>query len=239
MRRRIPRPRNIAAIWNRGLRVSGRLAVTLALVLAASVGLADACRAEGLIISAPDVTPTPGSSGSFDVLLTNTNSAGGASYDVAVDSFRLALSGALSANFTDVSINTVAASYIYVTSGTTQGGGPLSSDSFPNMVFTASDSEFASPGFRTLKPGDVIGLAHVSYAVDSTTSNGLDTITFLNASLTDIAGADISVTSANGSMRVGVASIPEPSALFQGATAAFVGFGMFWWRRRKRSTIAC
>jgi hypothetical protein len=218
---------------------SPRLALTVALVLAATLGWAGVCRADGLIISAPDLTATPGSSGSFDVLLTNTNSAGGASYDVAVDSFQLALSGPLAASFTDVSINTVAASYIYVTSGTTQGGGPLSSDSFPNMMFTASDSEFAAPGFRTLNPGDVFGLAHVSFTVDSTTSNGLDTITFLNASLTDVAGADISVTGVSGSIRVGTATIPEPSALIPGATAAVIGFGALWWRQRKRKTVVC
>ena len=56
-----------------------------------------------------------------------------------------------------------------MTSGTTQGGGPLSLDTFPNTQFTASDAEFAAPGFRTVNPGEAFGLADVSYAVSSTT----------------------------------------------------------------------
>jgi hypothetical protein len=87
-------------------------------------------------------------SGSFDVLLVNTNPAGGISYDIAADSFGLSLSGFLSIAFTDVSINTITP-YIYVTSGTTEGGGLLSQDTFPNTQFTASDSEFATSGIVT------------------------------------------------------------------------------------------
>jgi hypothetical protein len=213
------------------------MAWAAALMLLASLGPAVACRADGLVISAPDLTATPGSTGSFDVLLTNTNPTGGASYDVAGDSFQLQLSGPLDASFTDVSINTVAAPYIYVTSGTTQGGGPLSLDTFPNMLFTASDSEFASPGFRTVNPGDVFGLAHVSYSISSTTPNGIDTISFSNVSLTDINGNAIPVSISNGVIAVGMA-IPEPSALIQGATAALIGLGASWWRLRVRRTRA-
>ena len=60
-----------------------------------------------------------------------------------------------------------------MTSGT--GGGPLSFD-IPNTQFTASDSEFASPGFRTLNPGDMFGLAHVSYSVGASTPPGTEII---------------------------------------------------------------
>jgi hypothetical protein len=217
--------------------LSPRLALAAALVLAASLGSGGACRAAGLILAAPDLTATPGSRGSFDVLLTNTNPAGGASYDVAVDSFQLGLSGPLALSFTEVSIATVAAPYIYVTSGTTQGGGPLSSDRFPNTQFTASDSEFASPGFRTVTPGDLFGLAHVSYAVSPTTATGLDRIGFLKVSLTDLAGTAIPVTISNGSIRVG--SVPEPSVLIQAATAAVIGLGASWWCRRERGSVGC
>jgi hypothetical protein len=204
----------------------------VALVLAAGLGPAGACRAGGLVISAPDLTVTAGSSGSFDVLLTNTNAANGASYDVAVDSFQLSLSGPLDATFTGVSISTVAAPYIYVTSGTTMpGGGPLSSDSFPTTAFTASDSEFASPGFRTVSPGDVFGLAHVSYSVGATTSGGVDAIAFPVVSLTELDGTVIPVTTSNGSITV--LSIPEPSTLIQAGSAVLIGLGAVW-RRRSR-----
>ena len=211
-----------------------RLFLAVALVLAVCLGPSSSCRAGGLVISAPNLTATAGSSGSFDVLLSNTNSpSGGASFDVAVDAFTLGLSGPLDVTFTAVSIATVAAPYIYVTSGTTvPGGSPLSADTFPDTQFTAGDSEFAAPGFRTVSPGATFGLAHVSYTVSPTTSNGIDTIGFLNVSLTDLNGAGITTTISNGSIRVG--AVPEPSTLIQFATAVLFGLGLFWRRRRRR-----
>jgi hypothetical protein len=213
------------------------LVVALVLTLTLTLGTAVPCRADGLVIEAPDLVAAPGSSGSFDVLLVNTNPAGGASFDVAADSLGLSLSGPLSITFTDVSINT-AIPYIYVTSGTTQGGGPLSLDTFPNTQFTASDSEFALPGFRTLNPGDTFGLAHVSFTIDPTTVNGTDTIALggLSTTLSDANGNAIAVTTLDGSIRVG--GVPEPAALTQAATAALVGLAGFWWQKRRRGTAA-
>src|SRR5262249_1018770 len=147
----------------------------------------------------------------------------------------LALAGPLSVAFTDVSINTIAP-YIYVTSGTTQGGGPLSLDTFPNTRFTASDSEFGPLGFRTVNPGDTFGLARVSFAVSPTTAGGTDVIALdiLATSLSDSNGDLIPVSLVGGSIRVSV--VPEPAALTQAATAALIGIGSFsfWWLRRGR-----
>src|SRR5262245_4822509 len=108
----------------RGVGIGPRLALAVALVLISNLGPAVPSRAEGLVLEAPNLSAAPGSSGSFDVLLVNTNPAGGASYDVAGDSLGLSLVGPLSATFTGVSIQTVAAPYIYVTSSTTVPGGP-------------------------------------------------------------------------------------------------------------------
>jgi hypothetical protein len=207
----------------------------MALALAASLLSAVPGRAD-LVVEAPDLTVTPGSSGSFDVLLVNTNATGGASYNVAADSLGLALTGPPGITFTDASINTVV-TYIYVTSGTTVGGGPFSFDTFPNTMFTASDSEFASPGFRTVNPGDTFGLAHVSFAV-SAGFIGTDTIALDSSttSLSDPNGNGIPVTLVNGLLST--SAIPEPSALTQAATAVLIGLGVFWWRRRKRQWAA-
>jgi len=163
---------------------------------------------------------------------------GGASYDVSSDQFVLSLSGPLGITFTGVSIATdpVAAPYIFVSSGTTQPGGPpLSMDTFPNTQFTGVDLEFASPGFRTVNPGDTFGLAHVSYAVSSSTPNGIDTITIAPSPasfLTDLAGNQISFAIANGSIAVGTV-VPEPWALTQASTAVLIGLGLVWRRRRR------
>jgi hypothetical protein len=208
----------------------------VALVLTATLGPAAPCRAAGLVLEAPNLIVAAGSSGSFDVLLVNTNPAGGASFDVAADSLGLALVGPLSVTFTEVSINTVAAPYIFVTSGTTVPGGlPLSLDTFPNTQFTASDSEFAAPGFRTVKPGDTFGLAHVSFAVSPTSPIGTeDTIALTSpaTALSDQNGNAIAVSLVSGSIATAV--VPEPAALTEAATAAILGLGSFWWRRRRR-----
>ncbi len=215
-----------------GLGPGYRLALAAVLVLAAALGRDVPCRAAGLVIEAPNVTATAGSSGSFDVLLLNTNAAGGDSFHVAADSLGLSLSGPLNVTFTDVSISTIVAPYIYVTSGTTQGGGPLSLDTFPNTQFTASDSEFAAPGFRTVNPGDTFGLVHVSFTVSPTTALGTDTIAIASGpttSLSDESLNSLPFTILNGSISV----VPEPCALAQAATAAMIGLGYWWWRRGK------
>ncbi len=46
---------------------------SIAALAAGFLGSGTACRADGLLISAPDVTAAPGTSGSFDVTITNTN----------------------------------------------------------------------------------------------------------------------------------------------------------------------
>jgi hypothetical protein len=212
----------------------------VALVLAMTLGPAVPCRAD-LLIEAPDVAAAPGSSGSFDVLLVNTNPAGGASYDVAADSLGLSLAGPLSVRFTGVSIHTVAAPYVYVTSGTTAGGGPLSLDTFPNTQFTASDSEFAASGFRAVNPGETFGLAHVSFAISPKSPLGTDTIAFTSTatSLSDQNGNPIAVSLVNGSIGTATTSaVPEPSALIVVPMAALIGLGSSWWRRRRQTATA-
>ena len=220
--RRLPSPTfscPVGSILRRGM---------ASLIAALILGNAAPCRAGGLVIQAPDLTA--GASGSFDVLLVNTNAAGGQSFHVAADSFELSVSGPVSIAFTDVSINTFVP-YIYVTSGTTQGGPPLSLDTFPNTQFTAADSEFAAPGFRIVNPGDVFGLAHVSFAISPSSTGGTDTIQFVfpGTSLSDINGASIPFTTQ---------LVPEPAALTEAATAALLGLGSFWWRRRRRAAAA-
>ena len=181
-----------------------------------TLGPAVACRASGgLVIEAPDLTVAPGSVGSFDVLLVNTNAAGGASYAVSGDSLELMLSGSPGIAFTDVTINTMVP-YIYTVSATTlPGSDPLDFGiTFPNAGFTVGDSDGGAPFFQTVNPGDAFGLASVSYTVSSTFS-GSDTITIaslnVGTSLSDIDGNAIPFTAMNGS--ISASAIPEPSTL--------------------------
>jgi hypothetical protein len=216
----------------RGVGPGQRLAPLLLVILAMSLGPAVSCRAAGLVIQAPDLTVTPGSSGSFDVLLLNTNAAGGASYGVSSDSLELTLAGPAGIAFTNVTINTIVP-YIYAVSATTlPGSDPLNFGiTFPTTSFTVSDSDGGSPFFQTVNPGDSFGLANVSYTV-SPTFLGTDTISSLGigTSLSDIDGNSIPFASMDGSIST---VIPEPSTLIQAATALLIGLGAVWRRRRR------
>ncbi len=70
----------------------GRLGLLVAVALATSLGLAARCRAGGLVIELPTLmNVAPGSSGSFDVLLLDTDPAGTMGYNVAEDNLELTL----------------------------------------------------------------------------------------------------------------------------------------------------
>ena len=97
----------------------------------------------------------PGSSGSFDVQLIDTDPVGTAGFSVSLDSIELAVSGPSGVAFTDVTINTIVP-YIYTVSATTlPGSDPLNFGiTFPNTGFTVADADGASPFFQTVNPGD-------------------------------------------------------------------------------------
>jgi hypothetical protein len=201
--------------------------------LAGAIGVSTPARA-ALVIVAPSFTAQQGSSGVFDVLITNTNAVGGASYDVAGDLVQLSVSGPAGVSFTLASIGTLVDPYIYVNSGTLNGGGPLSTDTFPNTTFQAIDSEFQSPGFRTIGPGNIFGIVHVGYSITGNAALGLRSLVLgPNTGLSDINGASIPFTGTNGSITVTAApSSPEPSSLL--LLASGMGLGLVVYARRKR-----
>jgi hypothetical protein len=203
-------------------------------LLAFALSLDLPCQA-GLVIESQSVTATPGSSGSFDILIMNTNSPGGSSFDVASDFVGLSLTGLPGVEFTGVSITTTSAPYIYVLSGTTQGGGPFSFDNFPTTQFLASDSEFGPLGFRAIDPGDTFGLANVTYTVASSAAAGAGTLTITSdTSLADANGANVAFTPMNGVFTV--STIPEPSSVISLAIGcASVVFGSAKRRSHARS----
>ena len=220
----------------RGTGSGQRLGLMLVVVLAMSLGPAVAARAGGLVIELPTLTNVaPGSSGSFDVLLVDTDPLGSTmTYKVAEDNFELTLTGAAGFTFTNATINT-STTYIYVQSTDGFLGSPLSLNTFPNTDFIASDEEFASPYYRTLTPQAVFGLASVSYSVASTASGtAMLTIVDANTGLTELDGiTSIPFTVINGS--ISTASIPEPSTLVLATTPLVIGLcaGLAAHRRRR------
>jgi hypothetical protein len=188
------------------------------------------CQAAGLLISAPAVNAAAGSSGAFDVTITNTNGTNGTSYDVAGDTVELAL-GPSGVNFTGVSIAT-ADTYIYAVSATTQGS-VFSYSTFPGTVLETFDFDVSSVGFREIDPGQTFGLVHVTYSVAAGAAPGTGSLTFgPDTSLSDPTGANITDFSVQaGSFTVTSTSIPEPSSLI---LLAVGGVSVLFWRARNR-----
>ncbi len=146
----------------------------LAALAAAFLGSGTACRGAGLLISVPNVTATPGSSGSFDVTITNTT--GGTSYNIASDIVELSLTGPSGVNFTGVSIAT-ADTYIYGGNSATNFGSTFSFSTFPGTGFETYDYLY-SLGAQTIAPGQTFGLVHVTYSVDPSAMPGTGSLAF-------------------------------------------------------------
>jgi hypothetical protein len=213
-----------------------RFTLVLTTALGATLGLADACRAAGLVIEALSSTAMPGSVGSFDVVLINTNPAGGGSYDVAADSLDVALSGVAGVTITGVSMNT-SANYLFAQSVDRNYGLTFATIDTPPTGFVAGDAGDVAagyPGYQVVNPLQTYGLAHVTYAVSPTAEFRVGTISIdsldVGTSLSDPDGGLFSFTGMNGTL-TNVATVPEPSALIPGATAAMLGLGAIGWRR--------
>lgn len=185
-------------------------AVALALAVLAAPARAD------LTIQVVSSTATPGGSGSFDVVLTDT----GGTFQVGGFSIEPSIPGGKGIAFTSASTAT-AQPYIF---GTYQSApSPFATDptnpsqpaTFPNLMFVASDTYFSAPGYVTITPGETVGLAHVTYSVSAGTAPGTTVPVTLvaggNTSLSDVNGNAIPFTAVGGS--IAVTTVPEPSSL--------------------------
>jgi len=187
----------------------------LALWFALTLGQA---HAGSLVMSIDNVTGPSAGQGTFDMLLTNTNPAGGTSYDVASFSFDLSVPASSGVQFTGATTAFVSPAYIFAGTGgaTIDPTFTLSPDSFPNFQFTGSDTEFTYPSIA-VGPGAVFGLGLISYSVSPQAPAGDVPISFLLAgsSVSDPSGAaiaDFQTDSSNGIIHLGVSTIPEPSS---------------------------
>ena len=175
---------------------------------AAAFGTGAPCRAD-LVIEAPNLTVAPGSSGSFDVLITST----GGTFAVASDIVELSLTGLSGVSFTGVSIATVTP-YIYGGNSATTQGSTFTFSTFPGTQFEALDFLYPS-GAQTissggyLRPGErpVFGRRRCDAGASGSLAFGPDT------SLADASGNNVSFTAQNGSITISTSSIPEPSTV--------------------------
>jgi hypothetical protein len=214
-----------------------RFTLALVLIVTACLGTVTPCRAGGLAIEAPNLTGVlPGSTGSFDILLINTNSSGGASFNVASDNLAVSLLGPVDITITSVSLTT-SATYIFAQSIDTNFGLPFATINNPPTSFASNDAGDVAagyPGFQLVSPGQTYGLAHVTYAISSTATGGVDTISIhsinVGTSLSDPQGNPLSFTAMNGS--ISLLSVPEPASIISAATAVLIGIAVAWGRRR-------
>jgi hypothetical protein len=178
-----------------------------------------------LIITAPNVVATAGSSGSFDILIENMPNVVGTTptYNVAADSIEIALGQMLSGVSFTGATNATDATYIYTDSGAGPSGSSLSFDNFPNTTFTASDSQFppqgsSDPLYQAIAPGATFGLVNVTYSVDPLAIASTGAISFQDigggTSLSDTNGDAIPFTVRNGSFTISPAALtPEPASI--------------------------
>ena len=216
-----------------------RLALAAALVLAAALGRDVPCRA-GLLIEAPSLLATPGSSNSFDLLLVNTNPASGASYNVAADSFELSLSGPVGVTFTDVSINTIVALHLRHVGDHRPGGRAALAGYVPEHAVHGLRRRVWPPGFpdgeswRHARPGP--RLLHSQ--PDGYVGCGHDRDCQWHGHIA--VGCEWQCHPVRDferlDRRAGPAG-PRALCVAQAATAAMIGLG-YWWRRRGKGAIS-
>jgi hypothetical protein len=185
-----------------------------ALFLCCAPGLAQA----DIVVTVGSSSAPVGGTGSFDVDISNIG--GSSSFQVAGFSVELMVASSSGITFTSADVNTTSP-YIF---GTLQTP-PLTSNSFPNTDFIATDSSQTSPFFTTLNVGDQFGLVHVSYAVASNATTGPFTVSILGLGATseflDLGGNTIPFTPTNGTITL--TAVPEPSSLLLLSTALIVG----------------
>ena len=173
----------------------------------------------GLIIEALNVTTSPGQTGSFDVVIINTDSTN--SYDIASDVVQIDLVGLTHVKFTDATINTALPHiYVYQSSGTLVPPPTPLWTTLTDTSVTISDSEFAyPPGYRVVAPGASFGLAHVTFSVDSSAPFQVGTIS-INKANTSLADGSFPspvlypFSTQDGTFTIAAASVvPEPSSM--------------------------
>jgi hypothetical protein len=191
-------------------------ALGFALLLSAQSARAD------LVLEAPTFNATPGSSGKFDLLITNNGST---PVELAADGIELGVPAGI--HFTAADITT-ATPYVFPSSFDDINGFTLSLDPFPTTDFTVSDVDNAPSSSVTINPGDTFGIADISYTIDPTAAPGNYELSFEHippaTSLSDAAGHAIPFTTSNGSINVIAATpVPLPSPLGIGLTLIVTG----------------
>jgi hypothetical protein len=198
-------------------------------VLAIAVLLLSVPAKADIVLSLESVTGAPGSTGTFDVLLTNT---GPSSQNIAAFNFELTTADT-NITFTDVTTATTTATYIFPSSFfgpdiTTIAGGQTVEAGDVDATFNGTD----------VASGATYGIGNVSYSINPGASNGeiaeVDFAAFTDTSLVDSQFNNVGFSSESGTITVQTSSttVPEPSTALPLAGAMLVAASLIRWRRR-------
>jgi len=180
-----------------------------------------------IVLSVESVSGAPGSTGDFDVLLTNTGSS---AQNIAAFNFELTTPNT-DISFTDVTTNTTTATYIFPSSFF----GPDITTIAAGQTVEAGDVDATFDG-TDVAPGATYGLGNVSFAIAPGAVNGetaeIDFVAYPSTSLSDSSGNNVDFTAESGTITVQTTSaIPEPSTAFPLAAALL--FGVMLIRKRR------
>lgn len=208
-------------------RMHGSVATLLAAGLLAALPFAGPARADLVVSFSNPGNVVAGSTGAFDVLLTNTGTSNVAlgvfTFEVATTSTDIA--------FTDVTTATVANPYIF----------GLDSLIGPDIVGTATDQDITAfdldaAGDATIGALSTVGLGHVLFKVSGNASSGTVDLQLVSTgtSLATSAGAPVTIDTLTPAQVQTTASttVPEPSGL--GLLSACLLLG---WRVRRLRRI--
>jgi hypothetical protein len=186
-----------------------RVWLTAACAVACVMGTGTA-RAD-LVFSMTPGSASAGGSGSFDVVLTDT----GGDFNVAGFNFEVTTSDT-DVIFTDITINTVAAPYIFA--GDSLLAAPVTGSILENPPSTAQDAQAgdvtADFTNKAIADGDEVGLGHVLFTIAPGASPGPVSIDFGSAtSLSDAEGDLIAFDNSGGTLTItgGTVVTPEPA----------------------------
>ena len=203
------------------LNLTALMALGMSLLISSRAGA-------GLVVSATNPTTAAGTSGSFDVLLTNTDQVN----SVEISTFNTAIEVASNSGLTWTGADeTTTPGYIF---GTVQNP-PL--DTISGFTITLSD---LLSGTQTVGAGVTVGLAHVLYTLAPSTPAGVPIALSFTTGGTQIYDAGLNeildLTLQGGTLTVTASAVPEPGSLVLAGLLA--GAGGLAYRRRVRRSAA-
>jgi hypothetical protein len=210
---------------------ASNLMTKTAAVFAVAVFLLSVPAKGDIILSIESVAGSPGSTGAFDVLLTNT---GTLSQNIAAFNFFLTTANT-DITFTDVTTGTTTAAYIFPASGL----GPDIITSAPGQTVQASDFDATFNG-TDVAAGATYGLGSVLFSIGPGAANGetaqIDISAFPATSLSDSGGINVPFSTESGTISVQTTStVPEPATALPLAAALLIA--AFLARKRRRHTV--